>query len=202
MVVALVLALAIAGVAALLFRRAAQQRAVAENHTVTEAVRRVAKLSTVEVSLSNWQMRRDAKDLFGLLPIRCEKTLAVFYRGRVAAGFDLSPARAVDVSIERSGGQRRVRVRLPPAKLLYTDVPAPEVVVADGSVCNRVTADDYTRMHNEARAAIEREALQAGVLAKAHAHARDLLAEVVRPLGYELELIGDDQPPAAALHAR
>jgi hypothetical protein len=89
--------------------------------------------------------------------------------------------------VVRVDRQRRgtVDVRLPPPRLLYTDVPAPELVVADGSLCNRVGPDDYRRMHAEVRAAIEREAIERGVLTRAEEHARALVDAVVRPLGFD-----------------
>lgn len=182
-------ALAAFGVAAVvLWLRAREMMVARESHTVAEAIRRVTKIATVEMSLSNWQLRRDEKELFGFIPVRCRKTVAVFYRGKVAAGFDLAPAGALDIAVSADPNRKRVEVRLPPARLLYTDVPAPELVVADGSLCNRVTPDDYSRLHTDARQAIEREAIAADILGRAEAHARTLLGEVVRPLGYELDL--------------
>ncbi len=162
---------------------------------MVEAVRRVAKLSTVEAEISNWQLRRETKDLFGFIPLPCQKTIAVFYRGKVAAGFDLEGG--AGLVVQTAPGRREVEVRLPPPRLLYTDVPPPELVVADGSLCNRITAEDYARLHRDARTAVEREALAKGLLARADAHARALLEEVVRPLGYTLVIsrtgpAGDD----------
>jgi hypothetical protein len=181
--------LAALGVAAVVFwQRTRGQMLERESHSVTEAIRRVTKISTVEMSLSNWQLRRDEKDLFGFIPVRCQKTIAVFYRGKVAAGFDLAPEGALTIAVNTDSVRKRVEVRLPPARILYTDVPAPELVVADGSLCNRVTPDDYARLHTDAREAIEREAVAADILGRAEAHARTLLGEVVRPMGYELDL--------------
>jgi hypothetical protein len=173
---------AIAVVAVQRYQRSKSESASA---TAIEAVRRVAKLTTVEMQLSNWHLRRDAKDLFGFIPIKCEKTVAVFYRGTVAAGFDLTAPGALVASVDSRRGPRTVNVHLPAARILYTDVPAPELVVADGSICNRVGAEDYSRMHTEARSAIEREAIASGVLTRAEKHARELVDAVVQPLGFD-----------------
>ena len=166
------------------YQRYRHRRSETASASAIEAVRRVTKLATVEMQLSNWHLRRDAKDLFGFIPIRCEKTVAVFYRGTVAAGFDLTSTGALIASIDARSPQT-VNVRLPAPRILYTDVPAPELVVADGSVCNRVGPDDYSRMHTEVRSAIEREAITAGVLTRAEKHARELVEAVVRPLGFD-----------------
>ena len=181
-----------------LWFRAREQARLREGHTVAEAMHRVTRLATVEMTVSDWRLRRDEKALFGLLPIKCRKTVAVFYRGKVAAGFDLDAGTALSVDAVR----RHVDVHLPAARLLYVDVPPPEVVVADGSVCNQVTAEDYSRLAGDARQAIEGQALASGILGKAEEHARALLAEVARPLGYELAASFGPSAPIADLSRR
>jgi hypothetical protein len=175
-------------VCVLVMRRLEGQRIERESHTVVEAVKKVARLSTVEANVSSWQMRKEARNLFGILPIKCEKTIAIFFRGKVAAGFDLEQPGSLQISFAAAPGQRKVLVQLPPPRILYVDAPAPELVVADGSVCNRLEPSDYQKLHNEARAAVEREARAQGVLQKAEAHARELVQAVARPLGYEAEV--------------
>ncbi len=174
-------------VAVVAMRAFDRHRTEQQSHTVVEAVRRVTRLATVEMSLSNWQLRRDAKDLFGFIPITCEKTIAVFYRGKVAAGFDLDAPGAIALSIT----ERQVRVHLPAPRILTTDVPPPELVVADGSICNPVDFEDYTRLHAEARAALQRDAAASGVLTRAEVHARQLITEIVRPFGLEARVTID-----------
>lgn len=181
-------ALVAAGVGFTVVRWQAERELRRRSHTFAEAVRRVTKLATVEMDVSNWQLRSDSKQLLGFLPFRCEKTVAVFYRGKVAAGFDVAPQTAAGLRVNVDQTNRKVRIELPPARILYTDVPAPDLVVADGSICNKLTPEDYTRLHTEARAAVEREAVNAGVLTRAETHARELLTEVARPLGYEVQV--------------
>lgn len=173
------------GMAASLAWRWRQARVQRESATVVESVRRVMKLATVEMTISDWRLRRDSKNLFGFLPIPCEKTRAVFFRGKVSAGFDLqTDATALQVTTDNAS--RRVSVHLPPPRLLYTDVPAPDLLVTDGSLCNPVDAQDYASMHAEARKAVEGEALARGILAQATTQLRTILVEVLRPLGYEV----------------
>lgn len=159
-----------------------------QSATVVEAVKRVMKLSTVEMTISDWRLRKDSKQLWGFIPIACEKTVAVFFRGTVSAGFDLGGADAASVNIKTDPDARRVRISLPPPRLLYTDVPAPELVVTDGSLCNPINGQDYARLHEDARKAVQDMALSQGILHKAEAQAKAILGEVVRPLGFELEL--------------
>ena len=95
--VAVGLAAAAALTTFMLWQRSRERASVHESHTVAEAVRRVTMLSTVEMNLSNWQLRSDEKDLLGFIPVRCRKTVAIFYRGKVSAGFDLTTPDAAAV---------------------------------------------------------------------------------------------------------
>jgi hypothetical protein len=158
------------------------------SRSIVEAVERVAKLSTVEMSISNWRLRRDSKPLLGFLPIACEKTVAVLYRGKVAAGIDLTEPGALEVSLRDDAAGRRAEVDLAAPKVLYIDVPAPELLVTDGSLCNRLEPQDYARLHEEARAAVRSDAIEAGILDRAETQARSLVAEVLRPLGYDVNV--------------
>src|SRR5436190_7832072 len=115
-VVGAVLALGAVAAGGILWQRARERAQQRESQTVVEALHRVARLSTIEMTVSDWRLRRDEKALFGFLPWPCRKTVAMFYRGKVAAGFDLSAGRGLTVQVEP--GTRRLSVRLPPARLL------------------------------------------------------------------------------------
>lgn len=188
---ALVICAAVGVTATLLWRRLEGRRIERESHTVIEAVHKVARLTTVEMNVSSFELRKDAKNLFGVLPIKCEKTVAILYKGKVAAGFDLEDKSGFTITRAAPAPgkpERRLLVELPAPAILYTDAPAPEVVVADGSICNRLEAKDYQLLTTEARAAVQRAAISNGVLGKAEAHARELIQAVARPLGYEAEI--------------
>jgi hypothetical protein len=161
-----------------------------ESRTAIEAIHKVARLSTVEMNVSSFQLKRDVKNLLGFIPIKCEKTVAIFYRGKVAAGFDFQPTRSLGVRIDhdRTSGRKKLVVDLPPPQLLYTDAPPPEVVVADGSVCNHFEPSEYEHLHTEARTALQQEALKNGILRQAELHARELVQAVATPLGFEAEV--------------
>ena len=185
------IALVVAGgglVTYFVWQRLQGRRIEQDGHTVVEAVRKVARLTTVEMNVSSLQSRRDSKNLLGFIPIRCEKMVAVSYRGRVAAGFDLQDGRALTVTTSVTPRGRRLRVELPAAQLLYTDAPAPEVLISDGSFCNRFEPEDYDKLHAAARAAMEAEALAKGILTQAEQHARELLTAVGTALGYQVEV--------------
>ena len=164
------------------------QRTERESHSMVQAIHKVARLSTVEMNVSTYELRRDAKNLLGFIPIKCHKTVAVFFRGKVAAGFDLHEPGALQVAVTSAGDRRRLRVDLPPPRLLYTDAPPPEVLVADGSLCNRLEAADYQKLNGEARTALQQQALASGILRQAELHARELVHGIATPFGFEVEV--------------
>ena len=60
--------------------------------------------------------------------------------------------------------------------------------MADGSLCNRLEAEDYRTLSAEARQALQAEAISAGILRKAEQHARELIGAVAGPLGFQVEV--------------
>ena len=198
-VVSVLTALSVSAAVSLFFllRDRNARRAEQDGRTVVEAVRKVTRLTTVEMDVSSFQLRRDSKDLLGFIPIKCEKTVAIIYRGKVAAGFDLQERDAVGVTIVTTPKGRKLTVDLPAPQLLYVDAPPPHVVVADGSVCNQFEPSDYEKLHAEARTAAQAEALQKGILTQAEQHARELIETVAGSLGYSTEV--RVRPPAVTV---
>jgi hypothetical protein len=192
--------LATLGVSSFFYVRDLRARRVErEGHTVVEAVRQVARLTTVEMEVSSFQLRRDSRNLLGFIPIKCERTVAIIFRGKVAAGFDLEDKAALTIEVVNAPAGRKVMVELPQPQLLYTDAPPPHVVVADGSVCNQWDPSDYEKLTAEARSAAQAEALQKGILAKAEQHARELVQAVAGSLGFAVEVRTRPATPARDL---
>jgi hypothetical protein len=182
---------------ALWLREMKQQTLVKESHAVVEGVRRILDVSTVEMHISDYQLRRDSRQLWGVLPVECEKSVAAFFRGKVSAGFSLRGAPA-DELVKVDGTAKRVVVTLPPPRLFEPNVRPPELLTMSGSICNKIELEDYARLHEDARDAVRRAALAAGILDKAKLNARQLLVEVARPLGYEVDVsfTGSETPTA------
>lgn len=212
-----VVATAAIGVGGLaLWRKAEERNEFHRRATMVNAINKVAKLTTVEMKVSSFELRKDAKDLLGFIPIKCEKTVAIFFHGTVAAGFDLEDGSQLKVEVRPvvTGGNarplreallpqvsRKLHVELPPPRLLYTDAPAPDIVVADGSLCNRIEPSDYQTLSSEARLAVQKEALANGVLAKAAAHAEEMIKALATPLGYEVDVTTRAPLPLSGLAA-
>jgi hypothetical protein len=150
----------------------------------------VLHVATIEMQISDYQLRRDSKDLWGFVPIPCQKTVAAFYRGKVAAGFKLSE-RDWSLAVQVDSAHKRVRVKLPPPQILYSEVGPPELVVMDGSICNAIEPSDYQRLHADVTRAVNQAAIGRGILVRAQESARQLLSEMLTPLGYELVFDAD-----------
>jgi hypothetical protein len=166
-----------------------------ESHTVVEGVRKVLQLATVEMQISDYQVRRDSKDLWGFVPVSCDKTIVAFYRGKITAGFKLED-RDWGLATSVDGVMKKITVRLPPPQIMGVDVKPPDLFLVNGSICNGIEPEDYQRLHADTRRAAERAAIGAGILTRAQANARQLLGELGRPFGWEVEVIVAEAPPA------
>jgi hypothetical protein len=179
-VVALVAAVLGTGV---LVARRTQLQARQEELLIVQGVRKVCKLATVEVSLADYARRTVPKTVD--LPFTKEAEAYLFFSGVASAGFDVcdEPAR---IDIDHTA--RRVKVRLPPPRLLSLEIKRFETINEQSGLLNAIAPEDRNRWFQDARAALEHGAMAEGVLARAEAHARELFGDFVERWGYHLEL--------------
>jgi len=161
----------------------------AEEWQILQGVRKVCKLSTVELSLADYAKKTVPKTID--LPFTKEPTAYLFYSGVVSAGFDVCDGPSL---IDVSHAKREVRVRLPPPRILSVDVLRFETINEESGFLNAISPNDRNRWFSEARASLEKAADAAGALQRAQAHARDLFAGFVEPRGYSLQLTVADAP--------
>jgi hypothetical protein len=152
-----------------------------EELAILQGVRKVCKLSTMEMSLADYAKKTVPKTVD--LPFTKEPTAYLFYSGIVSAGFDVCDNAA---SIDIVHAKREVRMVLPPPRILSVDVQRFETINEDSGFLNDIAHADRNRWYGEARAALERGARAAGVLERATAHARELFAGFVGSHGYTL----------------
>jgi hypothetical protein len=161
----------------------------AEETQILQGVRKVCKLSTVELSLADYIKKTVPKTVD--LPFTQEPTAYLFYSGIVSAGFDVCDGPS---QIEVSHAKREVRVQLPPPRILSVDVVRFETINEETGFLNAISPADRNRWFTEARASLEKAANAAGALERAQAHARDLFAGFVEPRGYTLQFSVADAP--------
>jgi len=159
-----------------------------EELEILQGVRKVCKLSTVEVTLADYAKKTVPKTID--LPFTEEPTAYLFYSGVVSAGFDVCDG-ASAIAVNRA--KREVRVTLPPPRILSVDVLRFETINEETGFLNAISPSDRNRWYTEARASLEHGALTGGALDRAVTHARELFASFIEPRGYKLDfVVGSD----------
>jgi hypothetical protein len=181
--VAVAAALGAIALAALVLARRERRRAREEDLVVVEGVRKVCKLSTIEVALADYARRTVPKTID--LPFTAEPEAFLFYSGVVSAGFDVcdEPTR-----LEVDHSARVVRVALPPPRILSLDIKRFETINERSGFLNAISPADRNGWYQDARAGLVKAALAQDVLGKAESHARELLGDLVARWGYRLDL--------------
>lgn len=159
----------------------------AEESQILMSMRKVCKLSTIELSMADYTHKTVPKTVD--LPFTKEATAYLFYSGIVSAGFDVCDG---PTQISVSHAKREVSVTLPPARILSVDVLRFETINEEQGFLNAISPADRNRWFTEARASLEKAALTSGVLERAQAHARELFAGFVEPRGYSLQFAVTD----------
>ncbi len=136
---------------------------------VVQAVRRIARLATVEMEIADVVKYEEVKTV---LVFDIPKNATLRLRGKVTGGFDL----AHGFDVEADAARHRILVRLPAPQILSIDDRL-EWFDEQSGWLNPITPADRTRWTQWARAALSRAAKDAGLFEKSTAHARDLFAD-------------------------
>jgi len=181
-VLTLVVAVLVTGV---IVTRRAQREARQQDMLIVQGFRKICHLATVEVSLADYARRTVPKTLD--LPFTTQPEAYLFYSGVASAGFDVCDDRA-GLHIDVDHAARRVRVRLPPPRLLSLEVKRFETINERSGFLNAIAPEDRNRWFQEARTALQEAALAQGLLPRAKAHAHELVGDFVERWGYRLDL--------------
>jgi hypothetical protein len=152
-----------------------------EEARMLSGARRVCKLSTVELPLADYAKKAVAAPAPGAPP--GDAAVYLFYSGVVSAGFDGCDAPG-EVTVDHAG--REVRVALPAPRVLSVDVLRFESVNQASGFLDAVAPAERSRWFADARAALQKQALAAGLLERAQSRAHQQLADYVEPRGYRL----------------
>lgn len=155
-----------------------------ESAPVVLAIRKIAKLATVEIEVSD-VVRYEEVESFLLFDF--PKSAVLRLRGRVMGGFDLD-AGGFDVLADAS--RRRVRVRLPPPRILAID-PRFEWFDEQSGIINPITPTDRNRWMLWARAALAKTARQAGLDASSREQAKSLVESAAAAFGWKADVSFD-----------
>jgi len=147
---------------------------------VVTAVRRIARLATVQMEISDVLRVEEVRTIF-VFDVPKNATLRL--RGRVLGGFDLD--KGFDVSADDA--RRVVRVSLPAAQILSVDDRL-EWFDEKSGFLNPITPDDRTRWTSWARAALAKSAKDAGLYDAAARHAREVFSDAAAAFGWTAEV--------------
>jgi hypothetical protein len=147
---------------------------------VVQAVRKIARLATVQMEISDVLRVEEVKTIF-VFDVPKNATLRL--RGRVLGGFDLD--KGFDVSADEA--RRVVTVKLPAAQILSVDDRL-EWFDEKSGFLNPITPDDRTRWTTWARAALAKSAKDAGLFEAAARHAREVFSDAAAAFGWTAEV--------------
>lgn len=147
---------------------------------VVQAVRRIARLATVEMEIADVVRYEEVKTV---LVFDIPKNATLRLRGKVTGGFDLEHG----FDVEADAARHLVVVRLPAPQILSIDDRLEWFDERSGWL-NPITPADRTRWTQWARAALSRAAKDAGLYDKSAAHARDLFTDAAAAFGWTAEV--------------
>ena len=166
------------------------RREAVSSAPVVQAVRRIARLATVEMEIADIVRYEEVKTI---LVFDIPKNATLRLRGKVTGGFDL----AHGFDVEADAARHRILVRLPAPQILSVDDRLEWFDERSGWL-NPITPADRTRWTQWARAALSRAAKDAGLYEKSTAHARDLFTDAAAAFSWtaEVTVAGARVPPA------
>ena len=166
------------------------RREAVSSAPVVQAVRRIARLATVEMEIADVVRYEEVRTI---LVFDIPKNATLRLRGKVTGGFDL----AHGFIVEEDAARHRILVRLPAPQILSVDDRLEWFDERSGWL-NPITPADRTRWTQWARAALSRAAKDAGLYEKSTAHARDLFTDAAAAFSWTAEVTvgGARVPPA------
>ena len=153
--------------------------------TVVRQIQQLQRLETVVFTLEKIMIGERANPVLPRF-LAGEKMLLVVH-GQVIAGVDLGKVRPEDVSVNDSGKERTVRVRLPKAEILVTrvDNEKTQVYSRDTGLFSSVDPRFETEVRAEGERQLRAAALANQILTIADTNARATLTSLLKGLGFE-----------------
>ncbi|MCM3875192.1 MAG: DUF4230 domain-containing protein [Thermoanaerobaculia bacterium] len=157
------------------------RREAVSSAPVVQAVRRIARLATVEMEIADVVRYEEVKTVLVFIDIPKNATLRL--RGKVTGGFDLEHG----FDVEADAARHRIVIRLPAPQILSVDDRLEWFDERSGWL-NPITPADRTRWTQWARTALARAAKDAGLLDKSAAHARGLFTDAAAAFGWTADV--------------
>jgi hypothetical protein len=158
---------------------------------VVEQMRAVAKLVSSETSLRDVVIYQNQR-------LGSTKRSLVVVTGKVLAGIDLDEGTRVDVD----HAAHRVQIILPHAKVIGVEVTQLRTYDERSGLWNPFRPQDRDTIYQLARERLVNSAGELGVTAHAEESARQMLAALIHPEGYSVQVTFEAQPARSARRGR
>lgn len=144
---------------------------------IQQEIRQLGELATVEYFYTNAARFSDGKTLWGIR--LSEKSFVLKWDGTIKAGIDVD-----GIGIEPQEESRVLTVKLPAARILShdPDLDSVEVVDQKNGLFDPVTVEDQTKFNAECEKAMEKKALERGLLEQAQENAKEILRQLLQKL--------------------
>lgn len=161
---------------------------VVTSDTIEQQLSSIRELVTQEYVYTNAAKKESSESwLWGVERPFSGKSILITYDGVVKAGVDLSQA---EITVNEQ--TRTVTVTLPPSEITENNIPQEtiDVVEIKNGLFNDVTMENYNEFVAEQKLAMERKAIDQGLLTKADQEAKALVRSILSVLpgmdGYTL----------------
>jgi len=160
-----------------------QNRTTISHSSVLEKIQSVAKLVSSESTIRDVVVFENTR--YG-----STKRALVVVTGKVLVGFDLE--KGADIQIDHAA--KRVRITLPPASVIATDVIDMRTYDESRGLWNPFLSTDRDAIYREARSHLLRAALSMGAKEHANQSAKTLLGGMFTTDGYTAEVVTSTGP--------
>ncbi len=151
---------------------------------VVEKVQRLNRLETVVYSLDTVVESSESSPV--LPDVLAGDRLLMIVHGRTIAGIDMSALKPDSVEISESGGERTVRLTLPPSQVFLTtiDEARSRVYARDTGLFVKADPNLETETRVKAQGQLQQAALSDGILDAATKNARATVTALLEGLGF------------------
>ncbi len=150
-----------------------EAKAAVTSERLKSAMSGLSELATQEYAYRNADMKEESETwVFGWKRPFSGNRIVIKYDGVITAGIDFKD---IDVAVNQEA--RAVTVTVPKSKIISNEIPQEsiEILEVKDGLFNKVTIDDYNDFISEQKTAMEKEAVEKGILEKADQEVRTLI---------------------------
>lgn len=143
---------------------------------ISEQIQEIAELTTQEYMYTDAGKFSDPKQLFGYDIPFTTKSFVAKWDGSIKAGIDTEK-----ITVEVDDESKEIVIHMPKAEILSHEIVAESIETLDekDGLFNPVKVEDVREFDKECKAAMEKRAIENGILQKAEECARDIIYKLV-----------------------